>query len=206
MRSRVRLVLLVVVVAVTIVGVVVARRTGSSDVLRAIGAPAATVANEGDVPVLDPGPAPSLDAASGWLNSRPLKVGDLAGKVVLYEFWTFGCINCQHTLSHVKAWNARYAADGLVVVAIHSPEFAYEADPKNVQHYIDQEQITYPVALDPDMRVWHAWNTRAWPSFWVYDRLGRARLQHIGEGGYEQTEATIRLLLGVSPSSPKASV
>jgi thiol-disulfide isomerase/thioredoxin len=206
MRTGTRLVVAAMFVMVAVVGVVVARHTRSSDVLRAAGTPVVDAADEADVPVLDQGPAPSLDAAVGWLNSPPLRVSDLAGKVVLYEFWTFGCINCQHTLSHVKAWYARYAADGLVVVAVHSPEFAYEANPLNVKDYVGREHITYPVALDPDMRVWRAWKTRAWPSFWVYDRKGRARLQHIGEGEYAHTEATIRLLLGVESTSPMASV
>ena len=110
------------------------------------------------------------------------------------------------SLSHVKAWSRRYARDGLVVVAVHSPEFAYEADPANVRRYLADEHISYPVALDPDMKVWRTWDTRAWPSFWVYDRQGRARVHHVGEGAYDQTEAAIRALLGVDPSSPTATV
>ena len=206
MGTRTRLLALGALAVVTLVAVAVGRRTGETQVLRAAGAPPASVVTEHDLPVLGDAPAPSLAGAAGWLNTAPLSVGMLSGKVVLYEFWTFGCINCQHTLSHVKAWYARYAADGLVVVAVHSPEFSYEADPANVQQYVTDQHITYPVALDPKMAVWRAWGTRAWPTFALFDRSGRPRLRHVGEGGYEQTEDAIRALLGVAPDSPRATV
>ena len=150
-------------------------------------------------------PAPGI-RASGWLNSDPLDAADLRGKVVLYEFWTFGCINCRHVLPHVKAWYDRYAADGLVVVGVHTPEFGYEADPSAVADFVRENGIRYPVALDPDGTVWQAFGNRYWPQFSLHDRDGRRRLVKIGEGGYDTTEDAIRALLGVDPRSRRAAV
>jgi len=159
-----------------------------------------------DPPVLDPGPAPSVAGAAGWLNTPSLSDDDLSGHVVLYDFWTFGCVNCRNTLPHVKAWQERYAGDGLVILSIHTPEFDYEADPGNVAEFVEANGITYPVALDPERTVWRAWDNHYWPAFYLHDREGRLRLRHIGEGGYEATEDAIRILLGVEPTSPRAVV
>lgn len=156
-----------------------------------------------DLPVLAE-TAPPVDAHD-WLNTEPLTPRELQGKVVLYDFWTFGCINCQHTLPYVKGWAARYARDGLVVLSIHTPEFPNEADPTNVARYVEDEQIRYPVALDPDRRVWRAWDNHFWPAFYLHDRDGRQRYFHAGEGAYDATEDAIRALLGVAPSSPRAT-
>lgn len=144
--------------------------------------------------------------ARQWLNSRPLTSTDLAGKVVLYDFWTFGCINCRHTQPYVQAWHDRYARDGLVVLSIHTPEFGYEADPANVSRYVRENQVTYPVALDPDSAVWDAFGNRYWPQFYLHDRAGHRRLIRIGEGSYASTEDAIRALLGVPASAPRANV
>lgn len=174
--------------------------TGARDVAQRVSDPAAEAAR---LPV---GPQAPAVHADGWLNSAPLGPGDLAGKVVLYDFWTFGCINCQHTLPHLLAWHARYARDGLVIVGIHTPEFAYESDPANVAAYLAREGIHYPVALDLHSRVWDAFGNQYWPAFYLHDREGRRRLVHIGEGGYTQIEDAIRALLGVDPASPRAGV
>lgn len=168
--------------------------------------PAATATGAGEPPVLDPGPAPPVTAATGWLNTPALHDADLAGHVVLYDFWTFGCVNCQHTLPHVKAWHERYAGDGLVIVSIHTPEFDYEADPANVAEFVDANGIGFPVALDPDREIWRAWDNHYWPAFLLYDGQGRLRLRHVGEGSYDTTEDAIRSLLGVDPTSPRAAV
>lgn len=157
-----------------------------------------------DLPVLAE-EAPPVDAA-GWLNTAPLDERDLAGKVVLYDFWTFGCINCRHTLPYVKAWAARYARDGLVVIGVHTPEFPYEADPANVASYLAEEQIRFPIALDPERRVWRAWDNHFWPAFYLHDREGRLRWFHAGEGAYAETEDAIRSLLGVAPDARRAPV
>jgi thiol-disulfide isomerase/thioredoxin len=126
--------------------------------------------------------------------------------VVLYDFWTFGCVNCAHTLPHVKAWQKRYEPDGLVIVSIHTPEFDYEADPDNVAEYVSDNDILYPVALDPEHRVWRTWDNHYWPAFYLYDSSNRLRLVHFGEGGYDSTEDALRALLGVDPASARAHV
>ncbi|MFM2078714.1 MAG: hypothetical protein RJA49_2604 [Actinomycetota bacterium] len=176
------------------------QRVPAAEVDRVVVAPSVT----GELPVLHAGPVPSIAGASEWLNSPPLRDKDLVGHVVLVDFWTFGCINCQHTLSHVKAWFARYASDGLLLVSVHTPEFAYEAEPANVAEYVRREGISYPVTLDPHRVVWRAWDNHAWPAFYLYDRSGRLRLVHLGEGRYEATEDAIRALLGVEQSSARA--
>jgi thiol-disulfide isomerase/thioredoxin len=155
-----------------------------------------------DLPVGDPAPPVRADR---WLNTTPLTPRELAGSVVLYDFWTFGCINCLHTQPYVKAWYRRYAADGLIVLSIHSPEFGYEADPVAVADYVRKAGITYPVALDPSFSTWHSFHNRYWPAFYLHDRQGHRRLERVGEGGYRQTEDAIRALLGVDPHSPLAT-
>ena len=151
------------------------------------------------------GQAPAV-RAKGWLNSAVGGGPDLRGKVVLYEFWTFGCVNCRNVLPHVKAWYDRYAADGLVVVGVHTPEFGYEADPQAVADFVRENAIRYPVALDPDGTVWRDFGNRYWPQFFLHDRDGHRRVVRIGEGGYDTTEDAIRALLGVDPGSPRAAV
>ncbi len=152
--------------------------------------------------------APSAPAvtATEWINSAPLSPADLHGKVVLYDFWTFRCFNCQNTLSHVKAWYSRYSADGLVVVGIHTPEFDDEAKAANVRAYVTANAIRYPVALDPDKVTWHAFDNHYWPNFYLHDRAGQRRYTHIGEGSYQETEDAIRALLGVDAAAPRAIV
>jgi thiol-disulfide isomerase/thioredoxin len=198
------------VAVLCVVALVVARRTPPSVVARATrAAPAAAPVARAPVtlPVLSRAPAPDVTAgATGWLNSAPLGPHDLAGKVVLYDFWTFECVNCQHTFPAVKAWHARYAADGLVVLSIHTPEFSAEADPANVARAVRDDGIAFPVALDADRRVWRAFDNHYWPAFFLYDRDGALRFTHIGEGAYADTENAVRALLGVDPSSPRASV
>ncbi len=206
MSAKARWATLAVLLVGAVVAVSVSHRTRPDQVSGAAGDAVRPVVLEQDLPVLDPGPLPSVAGATGWINTDPLTSASLHGSVVLVDFWTFGCINCQHTLSHVKAWYARYAADGLVVLSVHTPEFSYEADPANVQDYVTREGITYPVALDPEMAVWHAWDNHAWPGFYLYDTDGRLRLQHLGEGRYDMTEDSIRALLGVDPASPRADV
>jgi thiol-disulfide isomerase/thioredoxin len=159
------------------------------------------------LPVRTTRAAPAVtEGATGWLNTGPLDPTALAGKVVLYDFWTFGCVNCQHTTPAVKAWHARYAADGLVVLSIHTPEFSNEADPANVAAAVADAGITYPVALDADRRVWRAFDNHYWPAFLLYDRTGAQRYTHIGEGAYRETEDAIRQLLGVDADAPRADV
>ena len=209
MNAR-RLVVIAVAAVVAVGSLLAARRTSPAGVRAAVGAaPAATrpgvPAAAATLPVLSADPAPDVAAlAAGWLNSTPLTPADLEGKVVLYDLWTFGCINCQHTTPSLRGWYARYAPDGLVIVGVHTPEFDYEADPANVAHAVIKADIAYPVALDPQRRVWRAFDNHYWPMFYLYDRAGARRYIHIGEGAYAETEEAIRSLLDVDPSSPRA--
>lgn len=148
-------------------------------------------------------PAPELHA-TGWLNSPPLTGKELAGKVVVYDFWTYSCVNCVRTLPYLRSWHERYREDGLVIVGVHSPEFDFEKDHGNVQRATARLKVTWPVALDDGMAIWDDFNNRYWPTKWVTDREGRIRYVHPGEGNYDETESVIRTLLGVSPSSARA--
>jgi len=148
-------------------------------------------------------PAPELHA-KGWLNSPALSPADLSGKVVVYDFWTYSCVNCVRTLPYVRAWYDRYRSDGLVVVGVHSPEFDFEKVHGNVEQATARLKVTWPVALDDDMAIWDAFANRYWPAKWITDRQGRIRYFHPGEGNYAETENVIRALLGVAASSPRA--
>ncbi|CAN5596127.1 hypothetical protein BH10CHL1_BH10CHL1_25200 [soil metagenome] len=140
------------------------------------------------------GPAPELNNKV-WLNSEPLKLADLRGKVVMVEFWTFACINCQHVTPSLKALYAKYADKGFVIIGVHSPEFGYEKELKNVQAAISEVGIKYPVAIDNNYATWNAYNNRYWPARYLIDKAGNVRLLQIGEGGYAKTEATVQALL-----------
>jgi len=143
----------------------------------------------------DEGPAPSLDGAVQWLNSAPLKAADLRGKVVLVDFWTYSCVNCLRTLPYVKAWAEKYRAQGLVVIGVHAPEFAFERDVGNVTKALGQLGITYPVAIDNDYAIWKAFNNEYWPAHYFIDARGHIRHHHFGEGGYAESELMIQTLL-----------
>lgn len=147
--------------------------------------------------------APAL-RAEGWINSEPLTRADLEGKVVLYDFWTYSCVNCVRTIPYVDAWHRRYADDGLVVIGVHSPEFEFEKDHGNVREAVERLGVSYPVALDDEMVIWNEFRNRYWPAHYVYDRDGKQVDVHIGEGGYDETEDLLRELLGVDESSPRA--
>jgi len=143
----------------------------------------------------DLGPAPEL-AGDPWLNTaEPLDLARLRGKVVLVEFWTFGCINCRNVLPHVAGWHARYAGDRFEVVGVHYPEFDYERELDNVRGAVAELGVGYPVAVDNDGATWGAWHQRYWPTLHLVDHRGRLRYTHIGEGGYAETEAAIRALI-----------
>jgi cytochrome c biogenesis protein CcdA/thiol-disulfide isomerase/thioredoxin len=143
----------------------------------------------------DEGPLPSISGATGWLNGRPLADADLKGKVVLIDFWTYSCINCIRAIPHIRALQDRYGKDGLVIIGVHSPEFAFERDPKNVARAIREQEVNYPVAIDNKLAIWRAFNNRYWPATYIADAKGRLRYHHFGEGGVRQTEAAVRRLL-----------
>jgi len=147
----------------------------------------------------DPSPAeghlPSFDGAAGWLNSPPLAAADLRSKVVLVDFWTYTCINWLRTLSYVRAWAKKYEDHGLVVVGVHTPEFPFERDVKNVRWAVQDMSVKYPVALDSDYAIWDAFANRYWPAVYIADAQGRIRHHQFGEGGYEECERIIQRFL-----------
>jgi cytochrome c biogenesis protein CcdA/thiol-disulfide isomerase/thioredoxin len=141
------------------------------------------------------GSGPTLDGAAAWLNSKPLSLASLQGKVVLVDFWTYSCINCLRTLPQLKAWSDRYKDQGLVVVGVHTPEFAFEKDAANVKRAVAELGIGYPVAIDNDQRIWDSFQNQYWPAHYLIDARGRLRSHHFGEGEYEESEKTIQQLL-----------
>jgi cytochrome c biogenesis protein CcdA/thiol-disulfide isomerase/thioredoxin len=143
----------------------------------------------------DEGAAPPLDGAVQWLNSKPLSLQSLRGKVVLVDFWTYSCINCLHALPYVKAWEAKYRDQGLVVIGVHAPEFAYERDIGNVTKALKRLGIVFPVAIDNDFKIWKAYNNEYWPAHYFIDAKGHIRYEHFGEGQYEKSEQVIQQLL-----------
>jgi len=147
-------------------------------------------------PVLpDDGPMPELSGAVGWINSPPLTTKSLRGKVVMIDFWTYSCINCLRALPYVEGWAAKYKDAGLVVIGVHTPEFAFEKERSNVEKAVRDLKITYPVAIDSDYKIWEAFNNQYWPAHYFIDGKGRIRAHHFGEGGYDESERVIQELL-----------
>ena len=151
----------------------------------------------------DYGPAPEFRGVAGWLNSKPLTMKSLRGRVVLIDFWTYSCINCLRTLPHIRAWDDRYRDAGLTIVGVHTPEFAFEHVASNVRENVKELKLRYPVALDNDFGTWEAWHNQYWPAKYLIDRNGHVRYFHFGEGEYAKTEDAIRTLLG--DDAPAAS-
>jgi cytochrome c biogenesis protein CcdA/thiol-disulfide isomerase/thioredoxin len=147
----------------------------------------------GSLPV--EGQLPAFDGAVQWLNSAPLDAQALKGKVVLVDFWTYSCINCLRTLPYVKAWAEKYRDQGLVVIGVHAPEFAFERDVGNVTKAMKELGINYPVAIDNDYKIWRAFNNEYWPAHYFADAQGRIRYHHFGEGDYAESERVIQQLL-----------
>lgn len=141
------------------------------------------------------GDAPEFVGIDGWINSPPLSIAGLRGKVVLVEFWTHQCINCMRVLPHTVEWHRRYKDRGLVVIGVHTPETESEAQPEAVQAAIRKFGIEFPVALDDRFTTWEAYGTQAWPTTYLIDRQGTIIRKHIGEGEYGETEAAIRKAL-----------
>jgi len=152
------------------------------------------------------GAMPPLTGLGQWFNSPPLTREALRGKVVVIDFWTYSCINCLRALPHVKAWADRYGPDGLVVIGVHAPEFAFERDPGNVRRAIRRLGISYPVALDNDHALWRAFDNRYWPAHYFFDARGRVRYHHFGEGEYARSERVIRQLLAEAGHPPAAAI
>jgi thiol-disulfide isomerase/thioredoxin len=138
---------------------------------------------------------PGFGGATGWLNSPPLTAEELAGRVVLVDFWTYTCINWLRTLAYVRAWGEKYRERGLVVVGVHTPEFDFEHELENVRDAACALRVDYPIALDSDYRVWQAFGNRYWPAVYIVDAEGRIRQHHFGEGEYDECEWAIQMLL-----------
>ncbi|QYY84206.1 cytochrome c biogenesis protein DipZ [Pseudomonas germanica] len=141
------------------------------------------------------GAMPSLAGAVQWLNSPELNADALRGKVVLVDFWTYDCINCQHTLPYVKDWAKKYEKDGLVVIGVHTPEYGYERIIENVKDQVKKLGITYPVAIDNNYAIWRNFDNQYWPAHYLIDAKGQVRYSHFGEGRYEAQEQMIQHLL-----------
>ncbi|XHF33233.1 cytochrome c biogenesis protein DipZ [Pseudomonas chlororaphis] len=141
------------------------------------------------------GGMPSLSGAVQWLNSPELTAESLRGKVVLVDFWTYDCINCQHTLPYVKEWEKKYGKDGLVVIGVHTPEYGYERIIDNVKDQVKKLGITYPVAIDNNYAIWRNFDNQYWPAHYLVDAKGQVRYTHFGEGSYQAQEQMIQQLL-----------
>jgi thiol-disulfide isomerase/thioredoxin len=141
------------------------------------------------------GPMPPLDGAVEWLNSPPLSAESLRGKVVLVDFWTFGCINCRNALPHVVEWSRKYKDQGLVVIGVHTPEFAYEKNIDNVRNALGDLHVQFPVAVDNRFAIWRSFNNQYWPAHYFIDAEGQIRFHHFGEGEYDKSEQVIQQLL-----------
>ena len=156
------------------------------------------------LPVL--GNLPPLDGLGPWFNSPPLTNAQLRGKVVLIDFWTYSCINCLRTLPYLKAWDAKYRKDGLVIIGVHAPEFAFEREPANVAKAIQDLGVRYPVALDNGYVLWNALHNQYWPAHYFVDAEGRIRYFHHGEGEYAMSERVIRQLLAEAGHAPSTGM
>lgn len=147
------------------------------------------------IPAMAAPPAPEFTGIETWLNSEPLTMSALRGKVVLVDFWTYTCINCIRTLPYVKSWHQKYKDQGLVVVGVHTPEFSFERPTANVRTAIARFGITYPVAQDNQYATWEAYRNMYWPAFYLIDKRGEVIYSHFGEGRYAETEAAIQKAL-----------
>ncbi len=144
--------------------------------------------------------APEFPKDLRWLNSRPLVMKELRGKAVLIDFWTYSCVNCLRTLPHVKAWHSLYKDKGLVIIGVHTPEFDFEKDPRNVERAVKEAGILYPVVEDSDYQIWSLYGNQYWPRKYLVDKEGKIVYDHAGEGSYNETEQAIQhVLLEIDP-------
>lgn len=145
--------------------------------------------------------SPPLDGATEWINSAPLSIASLRGKVVLIDFWTYSCINCLRTLPYLKAWDEKYGNQGLVIIGVHTPEFAFEKSIENIKNAVTDLKIKYPVAVDSKYVIWSAFKNQYWPAHYFLDANGHIRSHHFGEGNYDESEKLIQTLLAESHGS-----
>ena len=153
----------------------------------------------------NPYPAPEIMGISGWLNSKPLTIASLKGKVVLVDFWTYSCINCVRTLPYLTKWDQTYRDQGLIIIGVHAPEFEFEKNADNVKSALQAHNIKYPVALDNRLDTWTSFKNRYWPAHYLIDKAGNVVYIHFGEGNYTETENNIRHLLGLTANAKDRS-
>jgi thiol-disulfide isomerase/thioredoxin len=148
--------------------------------------------------------APELVGLGEWFNGKPTTLHALRGKVVLIDFWTFGCVNCQRTIPHLNALYAKHHRSGFEIIGVHSPEFGYEHDVANVRTAVADERIRFPVAMDNHFRTWRAYKNHWWPAFYLVDKNGAIRYTHIGEGAYDTMDEKVTKLLAerAAPARP----
>lgn len=190
MAKHRRLYVSFIVIALIVLAIATLQHTVPSRVAPGPGLRAAPAASGSESP-----PLPDFTGGGRWLNSPPLHVADLRGKVVIVDFWTYSCVNCLRTLPYLQDWYARYKDHGLVIVGVHSPEFDFEREYDNVARAVQKYGVTWPVVQDNDYAIWQAYANHYWPHKYIADAQGRVRYDHIGEGGYAETEAEIRSLL-----------
>ena len=194
------------VLAVLLAVLVLAPRAAPAPTAPA-GAGAAVAPNPTPQPAPSPRPsgtpAPELLGGGAWINAEPLTLAGLnkQRKVVLIDFWTYSCYNCQNTLPYVKQWWEKYKDQGLVIVGVHTPEFAYEKELANVRQAVEGQGIGWPVVQDNDMQIWRAYGNHYWPRFYLVDERGQIIYDHIGEGAYDETERQIQAALAAAKSA-----
>lgn len=181
-------------------------------ILSSTSAPAASITSTASQSVIaasglvdglpNPYPAPNFVGIQTWLNSSPLTMQSLRGKVVLVDFWTYSCINCVRTLPYLTAWDQRYRDKGLVIVGVHSPEFEFEKNVDNIKAALVKDNIHYPIAVDSNLSTWSNFNNQYWPAHYLIDKNGQVVYTHFGEGDYDITEHNIQTLLGLSSKMP----
>ena len=199
-ESKRNLVPIFVLIAILIGGtfaVIFSRNTNADDIV-----PKVDVKN---LEVIDKS-VPELDTSLGWLNTKGISKEKLDSSVVVYDFWTYSCVNCQRTLPNLRALYDRYEKDGLIIVGIHSPEFDFEKVHLNVEEKTKKYNVNWPVLFDDDMKNWDNFENQFWPAKYISDKNGQLRYEHFGEGRYEETEDVIRELLGVDENAPRANL
>jgi thiol-disulfide isomerase/thioredoxin len=181
------------VLAVSLAGVLIFQRT----VPRAVAGMTGHVASATEGAVVDAKDGPPAPAFNDgvWINSDALTLASLRGRVVVVDFWTFGCYNCRNTLPSIKRLHDTYGAKGLTVVGVHTPESSYEKEIANVRRSVGSLGIRYPILTDNDYATWNAYGVEAWPTVFILDRRGRVRYKHVGEGAYDEQERTVKTLL-----------
>ena len=196
--TRFRITLGVVVAAIAVIVVVT--------VLRPASPPASGSTGTGALyPVSQRAAAPNFTGLDGWVNTAPLTLTQLHGRVVLIDFWTFSCVNCVRTIPHLQQLNAAYKGDGLVIVGVHSPEFDFEKSPANVRAAVQRLGVTWPVAIDSQMATWDAYQNQYWPAEYLLDQQGRIAYTSFGEGDYDATSKAVAALLSVHQAPPPSA-